>query len=84
MTAPMSHRYDLRWFFQKDIRTGAPKDIVCWKVWMGGFEETMRWPWTEDGLAEAGAWLYEHKATNLNSGYPLLTADALMVHAGAR
>ncbi len=79
MTGP-SH---FAWFLRRDLHTNAPKQVVCWRGWMGGFEEHATWPWDEQGLADAGRWLYENRAVNHDSGFRLSGPDALMVHAGA-
>ncbi len=85
MTAYVNAAYTGRveFFLQRDDN-GTPKDLVVWRVWMGGHEEVARFPWTVDGLREAGPWLVERQASWRHNGFVLRDPQALMVHAGAR
>jgi hypothetical protein len=71
-------------FLQRDPNTGKPRDIVCWRVWMGGFEEAHRWPWDAEGCETAGRWLFDHHAIWHHGHFPLKDPLDLMVHADAR
>jgi len=79
---PTSHHHEL--FLRRDINSPAhaPKEVVVWAVWMGGFKEIHTWPWNEEGLAEAQRWCDEHGAQWHHNHFPV-RPDSLAVHADA-
>jgi hypothetical protein len=76
-----------RMFLRRDLATGAPKEVVAWRIWPGGFKELWTWPWDYDGLADAGRWGYSRRAefgnSQLNSWHVIRDPDELLVHADA-
>ncbi len=81
--APIDRVHDHRLFLRRDLTTDAPKDVVIWACWMGGFAELHTWPWNAEGLAAAQAWCDEHGAIWHRSHFPVMAGD-LASHANAK
>lgn len=76
---PDGHSYQLH--LRRRLRGQTPNQVVITAVWMGGAREVLWFPWTVQGLRDAGTWLDANGgATWAHSGSPVVTAD-LGVHA---
>jgi hypothetical protein len=69
------------WFIRSELSTGRPKEIVMWRIWMGGFREVMTIGLDESGCDFAGRLFYEVGAENYHTKCRVTDPRQLMSHA---